>query len=278
MNRYEQVFTRIKNDASIAFIPFASAGDPGLRASEAIFKTYLDAGADVLEIGYPFSDPVADGPINQRAARRAIAAGLTHANFFKLIASLRRYSDKPMGLLVYANSVLHLGYREFCKQASEAGVDSILIADMPPEESGEMLDAMSFFGLQSVFIVSELTPPDRMRLICEATTGFVYVVSRLGSTGVQTSLDMTVKKTLSGLHKVAAGVTTGRSSLLLPLCVGFGISTPEHVTLVKKAGADGAIVGSALVDIIEKNLDHPKRMLSLLAKSVQGFKKAASSR
>ena len=264
MNRYEWVFTGLKKEARAAFIPFAVAGDPGIAASEAIFKTYLDAGADVLEIGYPFSDPVADGPINQRAGRRAIEAGLDHGKFFTLISSLRRYSDAPIGLLIYANSVYHLGYREFCKRASDAGIDSVLIADMPPEEAGEMLGAMKENGLQSVFIVSELTPPDRMRLICKEIDGFVYVVSRLGSTGVQSEVDMTVKRTLSKLH----GITK------MPLCVGFGISTPNHVTQIKKAGADGVIVGSALVSIIEKNLDNPKKMLSALSKSVRDFKKA----
>jgi tryptophan synthase alpha chain len=265
MNRYERVFAQLKSERRVAFIPFAAAGDPCIAASEAIFKTYLDAGADVLEIGYPFSDPVADGPVNQRASRRAIDAGLNHAAFFKLTGSLRRYSEAPIGVLMYANSALHLGYKEFCRQASDAGVDSILVADMPPEEAGEMLDAMKQYGLRSVFIVSELTPVDRMRLICKVVDGFIYVVSRLGSTGVQRDVDMTVKSTLSKLHTVTD----------LPLCVGFGISAPSHVSKIKKAGADGAIVGSALVSIIEKNLDNPKKMLSDLAKAVREFRKAA---
>ena len=264
MNRYDRVFVQLKKERQIAFIPFAVAGDPGVAASETIFKTYLDAGADVLEIGYPFSDPVADGPVNQRAGRRAIAAGLDHAKFFKLMHSLRSYSEAPMGLLIYANSVLHLGYMEFCRRAADAGIDSILVADMPPEEAGEMLEAMRACGLRSVFIVSELTPPDRMRLICKAIDGFIYVVSRLGITGVQKDVDMTVKTTLSKLHSITK----------LPLCVGFGISTPDHVTLIKKAGADGAIVGSALVSIIEKNRNNRKKMLSELAKAVKEFKKA----
>jgi tryptophan synthase alpha chain len=264
MNRYQRIFTKLKKEKRAAFIPFAVAGDPGIFQSEAIFKTYLDAGADVLEIGYPFSDPIADGPINQRAGRRAIEAGLDHAKFFTLLSSLRRYSDAPIGLLIYANSVYHLGYKEFCKRASDAGIDSILIADMPPEEAGEMLCAMKEHGLQSVFIVSELTPPDRMRLICKEIDGFVYVVSRLGSTGVQSEVDMTVKNTLSKLK----GITK------LPLCVGFGVSTPLHVSKIKKAEADGVIVGSALVDIIENNLGNPKKMLSALGKAVRDFKKA----
>jgi tryptophan synthase alpha chain len=264
MNRYERTFARVKKERRIAFIPFASAGDPDLGASEAIFKTYIDAGADILEVGYPFSDPVADGPINQRAGRRAIDAGLNHARFFKLVGSLRRYSEAPIGILMYANSALHLGYKTFCRMASDAGVDGILVADMPPEEAGEMLEAMDTAGLKSVFIVGELTPPDRMRLICKAVGGFVYVVSRLGSTGVQREVDMTVTGTIARLRKATA----------MPLCVGFGISTPAHVAQIKKAGADGAIVGSALVDIIEKNLHDRKKMLSVLAKAVREFKRA----
>jgi tryptophan synthase alpha chain len=264
MNRYERSFADLKARGEIAFIPFAVAGDPGGAASESVFKTYLDAGADILEIGYPFSDPIADGPINQRAAQRAIAAGLDHGNFFKLIATLRRYSDVPMGVLMYANSALHLGYETFCKRAADAGIDSILVADMPPEEAGAMLEAQRANGLLSVFIVSELTPLPRIRSICNAVTGFVYVVSRLGTTGVQTDMDTSVKSTL----KRIGGLTEK------PLCVGFGISSPRHVSEMKRANAHGAIVGSALVNIIENNLLHKKTMLSLLAKSVRDFKRA----
>ncbi len=264
MNRLEKTFACLKMSNRIAFIPFAVAGDPSLSASEAIFKTYLDAGADIVEIGYPFSDPVADGPVNQRAARRAIAAGLDHTNFFKLVAAIRKSIDVPIGILIYANSVFHLGYKTFCKRAADCGIDSILVADLPPEESGEMLDAMDRYDVKSVFIVSELTPPERMRSICKAVNGFVYVVSRLGPTGVQKTLEAAVSDTLAGLHTITK----------LPLCVGFGISKPEHVAQLKKAGADGAIVGSNLVAIIENNLGNPKKMQASLAKSVREFKKA----
>jgi len=267
MNRYDQTFDRLKKNKEMAFIAFASAGDPDISTSEAILKTYINSGADILEIGYPFSDPVADGPINQRAAQRAIAAGLNHEGFFKIVRNIRDYSQIPIGVLMYANSAFHLGYDAFCKRAADAGIDSILIADMPPEESGEMLDAMEKYDMQSVFIVSELTPLKRIRMICSKTTGFVYVVSRLGSTGIQADMDAGVKGTLSRLRAVTAK----------PLCVGFGISTPEHVVKVKKAGADGAIVGSALVDIIEKNLPDKKTMLKKIAGSVRAFKKATLS-
>jgi tryptophan synthase alpha chain len=264
MNRYSKTFNCLKDRGEIAFIPFAVAGDPDLKTSEAVFKAYVDSGADVLEIGYPFSDPIADGPINQRAAIRSIGAGLAHASFFKLIKTIRAYSDCPIGILLYANSARHPGYETFCKRAADAGIDSLLAADMPPEESGELGVAMRRNNLQTVHIVSELTPLDRMRYICRHVTGFVYVVSRLGTTGVQKKLNATVDTTLSNLRKVTDK----------PLCVGFGISLPEHVRHMKTAGADGAIVGSALVKIIEDNLKNKAKMIKLLGKSVRGFKKA----
>jgi tryptophan synthase alpha chain len=266
MNRYEQTFKVLKAKKEIAFVPFAVAGDPDLKTSEAIFKTYVDSGTDVLEIGYPFSDPVADGPVNQRAAIRSVAAGLTHNTFFKLIKNIRSYSSCPIGVLMYANSAHHLRYDTFCRRAADAGIDSLLVADMPPEESGELGGAMEKHGLCMVHIVSELTPKDRMRYICDNVTGFVYVVSRLGTTGVQTDMSSSVKATLSRLRTVTKK----------PLCVGFGISQPAHVRHMKAAGADGAIVGSALVKIIEGNLLHKRTMLSLLSKSVAAYKKATT--
>jgi tryptophan synthase alpha chain len=265
MNRYSKTFDGLKKRGETAFIPFAVAGDPDLRTSEAILKTYLDNGADVLEIGYPFSDPIADGPVNQRAAIRSIGAGLTHASFFRLVGKIRSYSDRPLGVLLYANSARHLGFNEFCVRAADAGIDSLLVADMPPEESAELSASMKRHGLQTVYIVSELTPAHRMRYICGKITGFVYVVSRLGTTGVQKKLNSSVDATLSRLRFVTQK----------PLCVGFGISTPEHVRHMKAAGANGAIVGSALVNVIEENLGNRCRMLTLLAKSVRKFKKAA---
>jgi len=264
MNRYEQTFKALKARNEIAFIPFAVAGDPTLSISETIFKTYIDSGADILEIGYPFSDPVADGPVNQRAAIRSVAAGLKHDTFFRLVKKLRVYSRCPIGILMYANSAHHLGYDTFCRRASDAGIDSLLVADMPPEESGELFEAMEKYGLSIVHIVSELTPKDRMRYICDSLTGFVYVVSRLGTTGIKSDMSTSVDGTIARLRSV-----TNK-----PLCVGFGISRPAHVRHMKEANADGAIVGSALVKIVEDNLGNASKMLKLLAKNVAAYKKA----
>lgn len=264
MNRYADTFEALRARHETAFIPFAVAGDPDLSLSEDVFKAYVDAGADILEAGYPFSDPVADGPVNQRAANRAIAAGITPKRFFDLMARIRRYTDIPIGLLLYANTMHHLGTDTFCRRAADSGIDSILVADMPPEEAGETVDALRRHGLQSVFIVSELTPPDRVRAICRTVSGFVYVVSRLGTTGVQSDLSTSAGATLRRL----------RSATDLPLCVGFGLSKPEHVVSIRKAGADGAIVGSALVATVESMKDKPSAMLKRLSAMVRDFKQA----
>lgn len=247
-----------------ALIPFAVAGDPDLDTSEEILRTFIRAGADILEIGFPFSDPVADGPVNQRAAHRAISAGITHAAFFALIKRLRAASDIPFGLLCYANSVHHLGYDTFCSRAARSGLDSLLVADMPPEEATELARSMRRHGLSSVYIVSELTPPPRMRYICDRTDGFVYVVSRLGPTGPNRLLSKTVAPTLTRLKRVTRK----------PLCVGFGLSKPAHIAEVIASGAHGAIVGSALVKIVEEKLQSPRTMLRMLETKVRILKKA----
>jgi tryptophan synthase alpha chain len=264
MNRYKQVFSHLRKNNEAAFIPFAVAGDPDLSTSESIFKAYIDGGADILEIGYPFSDPIADGPVNQRGAQRAITAGITPGSFFKLIKAIRRYSELPIGLLLYANTVNHLGYRTFCNKAADAGIDSLLIADMPPEEYDEAGTAMKATGLSRVLIVSELTPPERMQMICNRVDAFVYVVSRLGTTGTDTTLSAGVGTTLSRLKAVTDK----------PLAVGFGISSPDQVREVVSAGADGAIVGSALVKLVESNLERTGKLSTLLAKKVHLYKKA----
>lgn len=263
-NRYYNTFQNLKNKGEIAFIPFAVAGDPDIQTSEAILKTYIDAGADILEIGFPFSDPIADGPINQKAANRAIKNGISYYSFFKLITNIRKYSNCPIGVLLYSNSIYYIGYQNFCKHAAESGIDSLLVADMPPEESIELSKYMKQYDIKTVHIVSELTSPKRIKYICNKVTGFVYVVSRLGTTGIQKKLNTHVKLTLSNIRKITS----------LPLCVGFGISSPTHIEYIKEAGADGAIVGSAMVKIIEDNLSNKKRMLKLIYENIKKFKSA----
>jgi tryptophan synthase alpha chain len=264
MNRYAATFAGLKRRNRIAFIPFSVAGDPDLKTSAAIFRSFIKAGADILEIGYPFSDPIADGPVNQRAAQRAIAGGINPGSFFAMIRQLRNETDVPFGLLTYANIIHHVGYARFCSMSAESGIDSILVADMPPEESMELGAEMRKHGLLLVHIVSELTTPERMNRICASATGFIYVVSRLGTTGVRQDFNSSAIGTIAQLRKATK----------LPLCVGFGISSAQHVAAVRDAGADGAIVGSRLVDIIEKKHGHVPSMLSEIERTVRGMIKA----
>jgi len=267
MNRYEEAFEKVSKRKEAAFIPFAVAGDPDPDMFINVIKAYVKGGADILEIGYPFSDPVADGPVNQRAAQRAIKAGLNHRNFFELISAIRTFTNIPIGLLTYANSITHIGYDVFCKKAAKAGIDSILVADMPPEESQELGACMRKYGIGRVFIVSEFTPDQRMRYICKSVDSFVYVVSRPGITGVDATLSASVKTTLSRLKKVTDK----------PLAVGFGISTPEHVRDVRRAGAQGVIVGSALVSEIETSVIRGITPSSALLKKVKSLKAATAA-
>ncbi|MDR0331760.1 MAG: tryptophan synthase subunit alpha [Chitinispirillales bacterium] len=262
MTRYEAAFKSVKSRGEAAFIPFAVAGDPDPEAFLEVIRAYVDGGADVLEIGYPFSDPVADGPVNQRAAQRALRHGFSHALFFSLIKEIRAFTDIPIGLLTYANTVAHLGCEAFCRKAARAGIDSILVADMPPEETRELRMAMGRHGIGRVFIVSELTPNERLRYICSRVDSFVYVVSRPGITGVDATLSASVKATLARIR-----ATTDK-----PAAVGFGISTPEHVRETTRAGAQGVIVGSALVSEIEKAALAGRNPYGILKKRVRAFK------
>jgi tryptophan synthase alpha chain len=264
MNRYEEAFKKAKSRRESALIPFAVAGDPAPDAFLNVIKAYVDGGADVLEIGYPFSDPIADGPVNQRAAIRAINAGLNHALFFSLVKEIRSFTDIPIGLLTYANTVNHLGAETFCKKAAQAGIDSILTADMPPEESADLAVSMRKHGLGRVYIVSEFTPDDRMRYICGNIDSFVYVVSRPGVTGADTALSSSVKATLARLRRVSDK----------PAAVGFGIATPGHVREVTGAGAQGVIVGSALVNMIEEAVNKGANPARALKKRVGELKAA----
>lgn len=261
MNRYQKAFQLLGERNEAAFIPFTVAGDPDLDRSEAILKAYIDGGADILEIGYPFSDPVADGPINQRAAIRAINAGLKPDTFFSLISKVRNYSEIPFGLLLYANIIEHVGVETFCRKAADAGIDSLLVADLPPEESETLAKAMKDTGLGRVFIISELTPPERTAMICKNVDSFIYVVSRLGATGTSSAPSDSIIETIEKIKTVSDK----------PCAVGFGISTPEHVRQITATGAEGVIVGSALVSQIEQNKDNTD-LINKIKQTVKAYK------
>jgi tryptophan synthase alpha chain len=262
MSRIQKVFER---RGTTAFIGFTVGGDPDAETSFRIARALIDGGTDILEIGIPFSDPVADGPTIQRADDRARAAGTTPTTIFALVKKIREYSEVPIVFLTYYNIVYRRGIERFYQEAKEAGVDGILIADMPVEESEEVTGIAARYGIDPIFLITRTTDEGRIAKIAGKARGYLYLVSVLGVTGVR---DKVPEEALDLLRQV-------RRHTDLPLALGFGISTPDHARTCAAAGADGIIVGSAIVDIIEKNLKDPRAMEKQLRDYVSGMKAAA---
>lgn len=234
-NRYAE---KLRQEKHPLFIPFATLGDPNKEDSLKIVQTLIDNGADALEIGFPFSDPPADGPVIQASYTRALDAGVKVDDCFDLLKSIRSATDIPIGLLVYYNLILQRGIEKFYKDCSSSGVTSVLVADLPLEHKDEILAAAKGHKIQPVFMVSELADDERIAELASAAEGYLYVVSHLGVTG---TTNMELRGTVrSVIEKV-------RKQTQLPLCVGFGINTPEQAGAILEAGADGIIIGSRLV-------------------------------
>ncbi|MGA2120813.1 MAG: tryptophan synthase subunit alpha [Methanoregula sp.] len=264
MSRIEKVFEK---RGTRAFIGFTVAGDPDESTSLRIAKALIDGGTDILELGVPFSDPVADGPTIQRADDRALAAGTTPDTIFRMVKTIRAYSDVPVVFLTYYNIVYRRGIERFYREAREAGVDGILIADMPVEESAEVTVIAARYGIDPIFLITQTTSDERIRKIAAQARGYLYLVSVLGVTGVR---DQVSSGAIDLLHRV-------RRHTDLPLALGFGISTPDHAATLAGAGADGVIVGSAIVDIIEQNLINPQIMEQKLRDYVVLMKRATGT-
>jgi tryptophan synthase alpha chain len=264
MTQYKKTFKKLKKAKEKALVPFVVAGDPNYQTSLQIVKTIIEAGADILELGFSFSEPIADGPTIQTAGVRALKAGSNTDKNFNFIKQIRKFTDVPIGLLVYTNLIYQRGIDKFYKDAANAGVDSVLIADLPVEEADPYVKAARKAKVDTVFIVSPLTDNKRLAKITKKTKGFVYVVSRLGVTGARQNLQQGTLKLLKRI----------KPKTKQPLCVGFGISKPEHVKAVCKAGASGAIVGSAIVKLIEKNIKNKRIMLKKIGNYVRSMKNA----
>jgi tryptophan synthase alpha chain len=232
------MFARLQARGEIAFIPFAMVGDPDPGASEALIEALVAAGADALELGIPFSDPIADGPTIQAAATRALSAGVRPAHALELIARVRaRHPDLPIGLLVYANLLMGAGVARFYARCAEAGVDSVLVADVPTREAPPFTAAARAVGVHPVLIATPDSPDATLAQLAMRSSGYTYVVTRAGVTGA--------RDTLAG--DLSALVSRVRAAGAPPPVLGFGISRPDHVRAARAAGAAGAISGSAVV-------------------------------
>jgi tryptophan synthase alpha chain len=266
MSRIESTFASLRRRGRRALMPFVMGGDPSLEATRAFLVQCAGAGADLLEIGVPFSDPIADGPVNQRAAQRALDGGTTLAAVLEMASRLRRTVSAPIVLLSYYNPILRFGLQEFAHKAAAAGVDGVVIPDLPPDEGAALQAAAGPVDLDTIFLAAPTSTDRRLAEVAEASRGFVYCVSLTGVTGVRTSLTGDVGDLVGRLRR-----HTG-----LPVCVGFGVSTPDHARQVASV-ADGVIVGSAIVAIIEREGPDAAPALFEFVTSLRGGVDAAAS-
>jgi tryptophan synthase alpha chain len=244
VSRIGERFARRKAEGRPAFVAFLTAGDPSLERTVRAAKELEGAGVDVLELGVPFSDPLADGPVIQRASERALGRGVQLAEVLETVRRIRRAGELPLLLFSYFNPLLQHGLERLACDAKEAGVDGVLVTDLPPEEAGEWIAAARKAELDTVFLAAPTSPEQRLRRVAEASRGFVYAISRTGVTGERQSLSQEARPLVERLRAL-----TG-----VPVALGFGLSTPEQVAEAAQA-ADGVVVGSALVRFLE---EHPE--------------------
>jgi tryptophan synthase alpha chain len=246
VNRIDERFQMLAKRGEKAFIPFITAGDPTLARTEEIVLALDKAGADIVELGVPFSDPLADGVVNQEAAQRALRHNVSLRDILAMVKRLRASTQIPMVLFTYYNPVLAYGETKLAKDSREAGADGILCVDLPPEEGQGLRQAFADAGLATIFLLAPTSTKERIELIATNSTGFVYYVSRTGVTGERSSIESSVKGMVANI----------KQHTKLPVAVGFGISTPEQAREVG-AYADGVVVGSAIVRMIGELGDSP---------------------
>lgn len=254
MSRIDTTFARLREENRAGFIAYLAAGDPSLDATPALVAALEAAGADIIELGLPFSDPLADGVVNQLAADRALKAGATTRGVLEMIQRIRQVSQIPLVLFTYLNPVYAYGFEKFHHDAAAAGADGILALDLPPDEAACNKELLGHAGLQQIRLIAPTTPIDRIPVITAQAEGFIYYVSREGVTGVQDSLAVDLDKQVAAI----------KAHTNVPVCVGFGIHKPEQAASVARA-ADGVIVGSAIVRTIGQNqhaADLPDRLRS----------------
>lgn len=243
MNRIDAKFSSLRATGQKAFVAYITAGDPHLGATAKFAREFERAGVDVLELGVPFSDPLADGVVNQLAAERALRSGTTLGRVLRMVAALRKSGGQiPVVLYIYFNLIHRYGVKKFARAAARAGVDGVLALDLPPEEAAEYERAITQAGVHPIYLVAPTTPAKRVREIARHATGFLYCISREGVTGMQPSVS----------NRMRPMVETIRRYTDLPVCIGFGVSTASQAATVAAAG-DGVVVGSAIVNQIAKH-------------------------
>jgi tryptophan synthase alpha chain len=255
VSRIATTFERLKAESRTGLVTYITAGDPTLERTRDVLLALARSGADVIEVGVPFSDPLADGPVIQRATERALAAGATLDKVLALVADVRPQLEVPLVLFTYANPVARMGFEAFARRAAASGVDGVLTLDLPVEEAGEFRELLGNQGLNTIFLLSPTTTDERIRRAGKLGSGFLYGISRLGVTGARAQV-------ADGAADLAARI---RRETTLPLALGFGISHPEHVQEIGRV-ADAAVVGSGLVQVIAEAGDSAS-----LVPAVEGY-------
>jgi len=244
VNRIEKLFKKLKAQNKKAFIPYVMAGDPSIEKTKEIVLMFEECGADIVELGVPFTDPLADGPTIQRAAERALKNGVTLKKVIAIVKDLRQKTKIPLVLMTYYNPVFKYGEERFIADAKDAGVDGVIIPDLPPDEAGEFIRLAKNAAIASIFLLAPTSTEDRIKKVASASTGFIYYVSITGITGAQLLLDGSIEKSINGIRRITDK----------PVAVGFGVSTPDEAKAVAVI-SDGVIIGSAIVKKAQGSLD-----------------------
>jgi tryptophan synthase alpha chain len=247
MSRIKNTFNRLKKKNETALIPYIMAGDPDLMTTKELILEMEKAGCDIIELGAPFSDPMADGPTIQKAALRSLRNSISIADVLGLVADVRKESKIPLILMTYYNLIFKYGEEPFVSDAVAAGLDGLILPDLPVEEAGSLNAAAKKAGLDMIFLAAPTSTDERIKQVCKASHGFVYYVSLTGVTGARAGIQASVQDAIKQI----------KESTDKPVAVGFGISTPDQAAQVSHWGADGVIVGSALVKVIEQNIGSP---------------------
>ncbi len=244
MSRLHATFESLRARGEAAFIPFITCGDPDMDACFDLARSYIDAGADVLEIGIPFTDPLADGPTIQRASERALAGGVTMDDAFSLIRRLRETTEVPIVPMTYINPVWQIGYDDFARKSREAGADGVIISDLPPEEGQKWVEAGRKHGIDTVFLLAPTSDDARVERVAACASGFIYAVARLGVTGARTDVPPEIAELCAKVRRFSD----------TPVCAGFGFSDATQIRqTIENTGVDGIVVASALIDRLENS-------------------------
>jgi tryptophan synthase alpha chain len=266
MTKINETFQKLKSRKEAALIGYVTAGDPEPQYTPRIAEALIKGGVDILELGLPFSDPIADGPTIQAASVRALNAGTTPRKVLEMTREIQQAHDVPVAVMTYYNPVFRMGLDNFFRLAKDCMVDGVIVPDLPVEEAGDYKKAASKFGVDTIFLAAPSTSIQRLPKIVECTSGFLYLVSHFGVTGAKA----TVEQSTIQLIKKVLPYTKGR----VPLAVGFGVSKPEHVRCIIESGADGVIVGSAFVNIIQRNQSRMSNLFVEIEESARKLKEA----